>query len=143
MHRLAEQRQYDQHGEVADKLQRERRGDGSVDDDLVWERDLADQTGVSGDADRSTLQGFLRREPGPQRHRDEDQKALTVHWPGAKYGCEDEVVDGKQCLDGNQRPHSTADASEIARIKLASKEIGEQRRTARDAQRCGSFSAMG
>src|ERR1700694_5079579 len=97
MHGLAEQRQYDQHAEVADKLQRERRGDGSVDDDLVRERDLADQTGVSGNADRSTLQSFLRREPGPQRDRDEDQEALTIHWPGAKYGCEDEVGEGKKC----------------------------------------------
>src|ERR1700680_4215960 len=119
MHRLAEPPQYDQHGEVADKLQRERRGDGSVDNDLVRERDLADQTGVSGDADRSTLQGFLRRDTGPQRDRDEDQKALTVHWPGAKYGCKDEVVDGKQCQRMQQRPRKTADASEIARKKLA------------------------
>src|ERR1700730_2206252 len=138
MHGLAEQRQYDQHAEVADKLQRERRGDGSVDDDLVRERDLADQTGVSGNADRSTLQGFLRREPGPERDRDEDQKALTVHWAGAKYSCEDKVVDGEQCQRMQQRPRKTADASEIARKKLASKEIGEQRPMPRDARGGGS-----
>src|ERR1700681_4860674 len=140
MHGLAEQCQHDQHAEVADKLQRQRRGDGSVDDDLVRERDLAYQAAVSGDADRSTLQGFLRREPGPQRDRDEDQKALTVHWPGAKYGREDEVVDGKQCQRMQQRPRKTADASEIARKKLASKEIGEQRPMPREARGGRSFS---
>src|SRR6266436_8473471 len=140
MHGLAEQCQYDQHDEVADKLQCERRGDGSVDDDLVRECDLADQAGVSGDADRSTLQGFLRREPGPQRDSDQDQEALTVHWPSAKYGREYEVVHGKQCQRMQQCPRKTADASEIARKKLASKEIGEQRPMTREVRGRGSFS---
>ncbi len=49
-HGLAEQRQHDQHDEVAGELQRERRRDGRVDDELVRERDLADQPAVAGAA---------------------------------------------------------------------------------------------
>ena len=95
-HRLAEQRQHDQHAEVADKLQRERGSDGSINHDFVWKGDLADQSGVTGKTDRSALQALLRGEPGPQRDRDEDQEALPVHCSRAKHGREDKMVYGKQ-----------------------------------------------
>ena len=41
--RLAEREEHDEHDEIADELQRERRRDRRVDDDLVRKRDLADQ----------------------------------------------------------------------------------------------------
>ena len=75
---LAERGEHDEHGEVAGELQRERRRDRRVDDELVRERDLADQPGVAGEADRRALQAFLRREPRPQRDGDEQQEALAA-----------------------------------------------------------------
>ena len=44
VHRLAEQRERDQHRQVADELQQQRRDDRRVDDELVRKRDLADQS---------------------------------------------------------------------------------------------------
>ena len=60
----------DEHGEVARELQRERRRDRRVDDELVRKRDLADQPGVAGEADRRALQRLpARRATATARRR--------------------------------------------------------------------------
>ena len=65
MNGLAGEPKHQQHGEVADELQRKRRRDRRVDDDLVRKRDLPDQTGVSAETHGAALQPLLRGEPGP------------------------------------------------------------------------------
>ena len=133
MHGFAEQRQHDQHDQVAGELQRQGGRDRGVDDQLVTECDLADQPGVACDADRSALQRLLRGEPRPQRDRDEQQEALAVHRPGAKYGREDEVIDREQRQRVHECPREPADAAEVARKQLAMEEVGEQRAMPRKA----------
>ena len=97
MHRLAVDTQHGEHGEVAGELQRERRGNRRVDDELVRERDLADQARRSRPrlvaprwmppARRATATAPRRRTRGssspPKPVRAEDRR-------------EDEVIDGEQ-----------------------------------------------
>ena len=133
MHGLAEQRQHDQHDQVAGELQRKGGSNRGVDDQLVTECDLADQPGVACDADRPALQCLLCGEPGPQCDGDEQQKALAVHRSGAKYGRENEVIYREQRERVNECPGEAADAAQIARKQFAMEEVGEQRTMPRKA----------
>ena len=92
------------------------------------------QSGVSADAEGSSLQTLLRGKPRPERDRDEDEKALAIHRSGAKYGSEDEVIHGKQRERMQQCPCEAADASEVARKELAPEKIKKQSPMAREAR---------
>ena len=64
-HRFAEEREHDQHHEVARELQHERRRDRGINHELVRKGDLANEPRVAADRHRASLQRFLSREPGP------------------------------------------------------------------------------
>ena len=135
VHRLAEQRQHDQHHEVAHELQHEGRGYRGVDDQLVRKGRLADQPGIAGDGDRAALSASCAASHGQSATATKSRKLLPSIGPGAEDAGEHEVIHGEQGERVHERPRHAADAAEVAREQFAAEEIGEQRARARGPRR--------
>jgi hypothetical protein len=139
--RLADRAQRGEHDDVAGEVQRERRGDRRVDDDLVRKRDLPDQPGVARHANGGALDRLLRGEPRPQRYRDEREERRSRESGRAEDRREDEVVDAEERDRVDECPREARDAAEVTRRRLAAEELDEQRRN--DAAGAGLLHAGG
>ena len=103
--RLAEREEHDQHDEIAGEAAartsprptRRRRSRAGT-------RPCGSTRRRPGSRQSPRVSAFLRGEPGPQRHGDEEQKARAAERARAEHRREDEVVDGEQQQRLQERP---------------------------------------